>query len=354
MRTWAWRTPLFHRQGGRPACCRDPRCAAIRRVAYVRSGIAAYNDRCVGGSQGSSGMRFDRDWKSIVTQGMRSRALRIALAYAVVATIWILLGSTDRAALRRSADGLARQYLQGRGLRARNRGPAARLAALHLWLARAQPCRAGAHRILAARQRAPLSRGAGRHPGRLPGAGFPVALSLSESGGRAPQPATEQRVARASLHRGLAGHRTDAPACPGCGAAWTSAFRFTRKLRSPFPTAAAAGSTCAGSRCPKASSCCRSSWTEQRRAEIALRSVNESLEQTVAARTEDLRAALLRAENADRVKSAFLATMSPSVRRSIPSSGSRRWCLAAWLDRSTRSSRGSWAWLRAVRAICST
>lgn len=59
--------------------------------------------------------------------------------------------------------------------------------------------------------------------------------------------------------------------------------------------------------------------TEQRRAELALRRLNESLEQTVAARTEDLRQALVRAENADRVKSAVLATMSHELRTPLNS-----------------------------------
>ena len=59
--------------------------------------------------------------------------------------------------------------------------------------------------------------------------------------------------------------------------------------------------------------------SERKRAEIALRELNETLEQQVADRTGELQNALTRAEASDRIKSAFLATMSHELRTPLNS-----------------------------------
>jgi len=59
--------------------------------------------------------------------------------------------------------------------------------------------------------------------------------------------------------------------------------------------------------------------TERKQSEQALRRMNENLEQEVATRTRDLQSALIRAEAADQLKSAFLATMSHELRTPLNS-----------------------------------
>lgn len=59
--------------------------------------------------------------------------------------------------------------------------------------------------------------------------------------------------------------------------------------------------------------------SERKRAERELRELNETLESKVSARTEELRATLIRAEAADHIKTTFLATMSHELRTPLNS-----------------------------------
>src|SRR5204863_8976415 len=59
--------------------------------------------------------------------------------------------------------------------------------------------------------------------------------------------------------------------------------------------------------------------TERKQAEESLRQLNEELEARIEARTEELAAAMLKAQESDRLKSAFLAAMSHELRTPLNS-----------------------------------